>query len=332
MMRLTLSSLSERFVLLRSLEQSKLGELSLATDQALSQPVLLLQLAATLTPDDDTLDAIVADNLRLQASPDVLLTRAWFRTTEGTFLVTEAGSDGQLVSELIRLRDKVEMPQLLAFAAALARAAASASRVQIAHLDLGPHRAWLEGGSLPGPVRVFGWGWSRLLPPYSNGAEAETFYGHPDYLAAELCKGLPASATADVYSAATAVWSLAAGKPPFLSAQPLMTVKRQSVEKPLRLDLVKPALKGDKDLHALLVEALDKDPAKRPGADAFLAAIAGAFATWAPELSPSSSAFPVFPRPRTARKKPMPLTGRNGSRMWRAICAASPRGFARFMR
>ena len=107
MMRLTLSSLSERFVLLRPLEQSKLGELSLATDQALSQPVLLLHLAAALTPDDDTLDAIVADNLRLQASPDVLLTRAWFRTPEGTFLVTEAGSDGQLVSELIRQRDKV---------------------------------------------------------------------------------------------------------------------------------------------------------------------------------------------------------------------------------
>lgn len=64
-----------------------------------------------------------------------------------------------------------------------------------------------------------------------------------------------------------------------------MTLKRQAVEKPLRLDLVKPALKGVKDLQTAIAEALDKDPAKRPTANAWLQALQTAATTLQVEVS-----------------------------------------------
>lgn len=284
--------IAQRFVVLASLEESKVGSLFAVRDETLGAPALLLLPAAGTDTSDAVLDAIVADNRRLVGSPDVQFTYAAGRSDDGTWLASE-GAPGVLLSEVLARKERLEMPQLLRLALALGRALTSLSEAQVKHLDLGPHRIWLQGDSLSeGAIRVFGVGWWRLLPAYQGGASAEAFYGTPEYLAAELCKAAAATATSDLYSAALVLWSLAASKPPFTSSQPLMTLKRQAVEKPLRLDLVKPALKGVKDLQGLLADALDKDPARRPTAQAWLALAHTVAEQWAPGLAQESAGAP----------------------------------------
>ena len=49
-------------------------------------------------------------------------------------------------------------------------------------------------------------------------------------MASEICRGKGNSASSDLYSAALVIWAMAAGKPPFRSSQPLMTLKRQAID------------------------------------------------------------------------------------------------------
>ncbi|MFZ4577625.1 MAG: protein kinase domain-containing protein [Myxococcota bacterium] len=275
--------IAQRFSVQASLEESKLGNLLLVQDETLGAPALLLQVVSSAQIDDDVLQAIVDDGRKLADCADVLVTYAAGRDESGAWLATEAPAGG-LLDEILKRRDKLEIAPILQTGLALGRALEAMTVQGVQHLDLGPHRVWVDGGALPGAARVFGAGWWRLLPAYSNGATAEGFYGQPEFLAAELCKAMPATTTSDVYSAALVLWSLAAQKPPFSSSQPLMTLKRQAVEKPLRLDLVKPALKGVKDLQSLLGDALEKDPARRPAAALWLASLEAAGRTWAADL------------------------------------------------
>ena len=235
--------IADRFVVQTTLETSKLGQLHRVADDTSSQTRLLLQLAEGLEVDDATLDAIVADNATLADAPDVLLTTEWGADVDRRWLLIE-GAEGSLLSELLAARTRTDMPALLHLGSSLGRALEHAASANVRHLDLGPHRVALDGAGLDSAVRVFGFGWWRLLPPYATGASADGFYGLPEFMAAEVCKGRDATASSDLYSAALVIWALAAGKPPFRSSQPLMTLKRQAIEKPLRLDLVKPALKG----------------------------------------------------------------------------------------
>lgn len=281
--------IAERFTQVVTLESGKLGILSRAWDGQVGAPALVLQLSEQALAGDDVLQAVMQDNRRLAGHSRALLSYAWGRSDGQAWIATEA-TEGALVEEALKRRDKLEMPQLLRLARALAEAAQSAETAGVAHLDIGPHRLWTEGEGFAGAIRVFGFGWWRLLPAVSA-QPTELFYGAPEYMAAEICKGHAATPAAEVYSAATTIWTMAATKPPFQSSQALMTLKRQAVEKPLRLDLVKPALKGIKELQGLVAEALDKDPAKRPAASAWLAAIDAVAATWAPE--PAECAVPA---------------------------------------
>lgn len=274
--------IAERFTQIVALETGKLGTLSRAVDEQLGAPALILQLADHAVRDPAALDALIADNRRLSGCAYALISYAWGESDGQTWIASEA-RDGVLVDELLKRRDKLEMPQLLRLARSLAEVTQAAAAAGVEHLDLGPHRLIAEGEGLQGAIRAFGFGWWRLLPAVGP-TPGELFYGAPEYLAAEICKGHAGAAASDIYSAATTVWTLAAAKPPFQSSQPLMTLKRQAVEKPLRLDLVKPGLKGVKELQGLVVEALDKDPAKRPTAAAWLAAIDALAATWSPGL------------------------------------------------
>lgn len=284
-----MTRIAQRFLVRATLEESKLGTLFAVHDEAFDTAAIVLVLRASA--NDDTFAAILADNRKLVTAADVLLTYAAGTGDDGPWLACEGG--GTLLEEILKRRDKLEAVQLLSMAQALARASADMAAAGVQHLDISPQRVLVGGDNLAvgqdnlaaGRARVFGAGWWRLLPAYQNGATAEGFYGNPEYLAAELCKGLAASSAADVYSAAVTIWALTASKPPFTSSQPLMTLKRQAVEKPLRLDLVKPALKGVKDLQAAIADALDKDPTKRPTAAAWLQTLQGAATTLQVEVN-----------------------------------------------
>ena len=275
--------IAQRFSVLATLEDSKLGTLFLSRDDDRGGHALLLVLAATLQPDDATLAAIAAET-----APDTLPTTAWGRGDDGVWLAVAApvvaGADACTLEQVIKRRDKLELAHILRAAVALARGVAHLGTLGHRHADISPGRVWLPSGVLTsGTPLLFGSGWWRLLPAYQANAAADTFYGNPEYLAAELCKGLAATPTTDVYGAATTIWALAAGKPPFPSNQPLMALKRQAVEKPLRLDLVKPGLAGVKDLQALLADALDKDPTRRPAPAAWVGAVEALAGQKAPE-------------------------------------------------
>ncbi len=311
--------IAQRFSVHATLEESKLGTLFLTTDEERGAPALLLLLATATQSDDATLQAIVADQL---TAPHVLATYAFGRTDEAAWLATDAPAltaDAATLEAVLKRRDRLELAQLLRLAVALARGVEALSTGGKQHLDIQPNRVWLDTGALTtGAPQLFGIGWWRLLPAYSTTASAEAFYGNPEYLAAELCKGQPASATADVYGAATTLWAIAAGKPPFPSNQPLMALKRQAVEKPLRLDLVKPALQGVKDLQAVVAEALDKEPAKRPSPTAWRALVEALAAQKAADVLDQSQA------PTAAAQAPASVAAPAPERIADAPAATSP--------
>ena len=284
--------LAQRFAVQSEVEESKLGRLVLAHDERTGRLALVLALSAETRQDDTTLQAIVDENGQLAQCPDALLTYAWGRDADVTWLATEAVG-GPALGELFKRRVGNDAQGISAVALPLSRALAEATACGILHLDVRPTRILLDGDDLTqATARVFGFGWWRLLPAYETSTAADAiFYGTPEYMAAEMCKGVAGSAPSDLYSAAMVVYALAAGKPAFRSTQALMTLKRQAIEKPLRLDLVKPALKGVKDLQAALGGALEKDPAKRPEPGLWAATIADFAGQWATEVAARTPAM-----------------------------------------
>jgi hypothetical protein len=291
--------IATRFLVTATLEEGKLGALHVCHDDATGAPALVL---VTGDRPDDVLQAIVDDNAKLAGCPDVLLTYAYGHDGDKAWLATEC-EGGHLLDEAVQRKDKVDLVHVLRVGLGLARALTAAHDAGVQHLDLGPHRVWLAGA---GPIgdgagratRAFGFGWHRLLAAYHQGAGADAFYGNPEFMPAEVCKAMAPGATADVYSGALVLWALTAGKAPFKSSQPLMTLKRQAVEKPLRLDLVKPAWKGVKDLQTWLGDALDKDPVRRPQPAAWFEVGVALASAHAPEVV---EAVPEAPDGRDAR-------------------------------
>jgi len=85
--------------------------------------------------------------------------------------------------------------------------------------------------------------------------------GEPQHLAPELLAGQPASHAADRYAFAVVLFTLLAGRPPFLAASPLATLLKQVGDDPPPLSTLRPDLPAA--LDAVLARALAKDPAAR---------------------------------------------------------------------
>ncbi len=150
--------------------------------------------------------------------------------------------------EIVRLMTKV------------ARAIQYAHHQGILHRDLKPDNILLDGRGEP---FVSDFGLAKWLDASSDITRTLTIFGTPGFIAPEQAKGpaIAAKPTADIYSLGAILFSLLAGRPPFLGEHALAVIQ-QAAEQPA------PKLRSfvngaDRDLETICARCLEREPEAR---------------------------------------------------------------------
>jgi eukaryotic-like serine/threonine-protein kinase len=189
------------------------------------------------------------------------------------FLVFEYVAGGNLAQ---RLQAQPQPPlAAAALVEILARAVHEAHQRHIVHRDLKPANVLLvQDGQAPyGTPKLADFGLAKRLDAHS--AVTRTFSGTPAYMAPEQItidqpnQEAPITPATDVYALGVILYEMLTGRPPFLSADWLVTLMQiaRDEPKPLR------TLQADvpRDLETICLKCLRKEPARRYAAAAELA-------------------------------------------------------------
>jgi serine/threonine protein kinase/CheY-like chemotaxis protein len=206
------------------------------------------------------------------------------------YLVMELLEGGSLSDELRRhgaLTLSRAAKILLPVCAVLSQAHAAG----VIHRDIKPANIFLHRGRSGEIVKVLDFGIAKLMGDHQSTLTLEgRLLGTPTYMAPERLSNQPYDGRADVYSLGVTLYEMLAGHPPFKARDPMAVALQQvsAQPPPLReVAAVPPAV------DQLVMEALDKDPGRRPT----LADLADRFARAVAAVSGGPSALPVGDAP-----------------------------------
>ena len=171
---------------------------------------------------------------------------------------------GSLADALGRLAENPRAAALLAIPIALA--VHHAHQHGVLHRDLKPANVLIDAEGRP---NVGDFGLARAIEGDSSLTAEGAIVGTPSYMAPEQAAGGLASATiaADVYSLGAILYALLTGRPPFSASTPVETLRQVIDQEPVSPRALNPKI--DRDLEAICLKALDKQPRSRyPSASA----------------------------------------------------------------
>jgi ketosteroid isomerase-like protein len=90
-----------------------------------------------------------------------------------------------------------------------------------------------------------------------------TLMGTPRYMSPEQCSGKEVDSRSDIYSLGIIIYEMFAGRPPFDAPSPMALALKHIQEQPVSLGELRPGL--PREIVALVMQMLDKDPDRRPG-------------------------------------------------------------------
>ncbi len=226
--------------------------------------------------------------------------------------------DGAPLSGIIGKRGQLPLGTLARLMSEVLDAVGAAHQKNIVHRDLKPDNVFVTPTGRP---EVLDFGIAKLQGGADGGGahtRAGAILGTPAYMSPEQAQGLPVDARSDLYSIGVMLYEAATGKPPFVSDALFDLLRMHVAQAPVPPRTLRPDL--PKPLEAVILRALEKDPARRyrtagEMARALLHAAEGLpAAQWAPLQATSSIAavggpasarltgalsMPPAPRPRS---------------------------------
>src|SRR5262249_32335435 len=141
----------------------------------------------------------------------------------------------------------------------LAGAVEAAHRVGVLHRDIKPGNVLLDADGTP---KLTDFGLAKRLDRDEGLTHTGSVLGTPGYMPPEQASGSKElTAAADVYALGATLYALLIGQPPFVGKNSVDTIQKVLHDDPRPPRAVRPEI--PRDLEAVCLKCLDKNPAKR---------------------------------------------------------------------
>ena len=174
------------------------------------------------------------------------------------FFSMKFAEKGSLHENMASLRD--EPRKCVQLMAKVAHAVEYAHSRGVLHRDIKPGNILLNDRGEP---LVSDFGLAKLLDGNNDLTRSLTTFGTAGFIAPEQAVGAAADFTpaADVYSLGAVLFTVLAGRPPFLGSNPVFVIRQASETQAPKLRSLAPSL--DRDLETICARCLERDPKAR---------------------------------------------------------------------
>ncbi len=209
--------------------------------------------------------------------------------------------DGTTLAQEIEIHGALPPVRVAAIARQMCLALDIAHAKGIVHRDLKPENVFLiERDGRADFVKILDFGVAKIAhaPKLTR---AGSVFGTPEHMSPEQARGGETDHRSDVYSLGVILFEMLAGRTPFVSPTMMGMISQHLHEAPPRPSEVRPDGDVPPELEAIVLQALEKAPDRRPQS---MGAIAAAIARWeesrqapadVPKLSPAVIAAAVDP-------------------------------------
>jgi eukaryotic-like serine/threonine-protein kinase len=267
----------------KKLGSGGMGEVYLASHALLRRPTAVKMLRSDRTGSPQAQNRFEREVRAVSelTHPNTISIYDFGRTDKGQFYYAMEYLQGMDLQRLVDRHGALPAERAVFLLDQVLGAVGEAHRRGILHRDIKPSNIFLteRGGELDF-VKVLDFGLAKEIAPMAPGAEALTaegsIMGTPLYMAPETFYGsAPPDHRADLYSIGAVAYFLLVGRPVFEGTRPMQVLVehvRTAPTPPHEL-----GAKLSEQLEALVLKALEKEPAQRPlTAEAFRAALRAA--------------------------------------------------------
>ena len=263
-------TLGDRYRLVAVLGAGSMGDVYLAEHVLLGRKLAVKVLKQNLGQHEELIqrfqqEAVAASSI---GHENIVSVTDFGRTADGALYFVMELIEGQSLRELLTQGGNLPLPRALGILLQLCRALAAAHGRGIVHRDLKLDNVMVvqreDGSDL---VKVLDFGISKVSgrnsPDERRITQAGVLLGTPDYMAPEQIRGEPADQRADVYSFGVLAYEVVTGWVPFEAPNITGVMMKHLTEAPVPPTVRRPDLGLPPAFDALVLKALEKDPANR---------------------------------------------------------------------
>jgi beta-lactam-binding protein with PASTA domain/tRNA A-37 threonylcarbamoyl transferase component Bud32 len=175
---------------------------------------------------------------------------------DGTYYIAMEYLEGRSLKQIVQDEGPLAPERAIDMVVQILRAARFAHQRGVIHRDIKPHNVIVDD---EGRVKVTDFGIARAGA--SDMTETGSIMGTAQYLSPEQAQGHAVSAQSDLYAIGIVLYELLTGRVPFDGDSPVTIALKQVSELPVPPSAYNAAIPPE--LDALVLRALEKDPARR---------------------------------------------------------------------
>jgi protein kinase-like protein len=205
--------------------------------------------------------------------PNIVGVLGWGKSENGVPYLAMELVHGRTLGKLMAAESPLTLARIGDLMAQLLGALDAAHQAGVVHADVKSGNILVETRADGGDaLKLLDFGLAEVPCGVAMGEGRATVSGTPEYLAPEVIRGSAPGVAADLYGAGAVLYELLTSSPPFCGRTPREVIARQLYDQVVPPSLRSPERAIPPALDAVVLRALAKDPARRPGSAAELAA------------------------------------------------------------
>src|SRR5712691_3589082 len=272
--------INDRYKIIEQIGHGGMGRVYRALQAPLDRVVALKVLGAGHDRDPNFykrffLEASVTAKL---THPNTITLYDYGRTQDGIFFIAMEYIAGRTLSQAMQQEGPLSQDRVVHIAQQICRSLREAHALGIIHRDLKPANVMLlRQHDDQDFVKVLDFGLVKFFSgdnPEGEITNAGTFMGSPHYIAPEQARNQGPDQRCDIYSLGVLLYQMLTGKVPFTAPNPVDIILKHLHEAPVPPRELRPDLKTDPQLEAILLRCMAKERAERfQSMDELLAAL-----------------------------------------------------------